>query len=401
VIRVGFVINLKNNEWLGGVNYYRNLISAIGENPERKIEPVIITGYDSDNTFLSSIPALPIIKDHIFDSDHPYTLLRPIIQRLMRRDIVQEHYLKNLMIKNDIPVLSHSGSLGKSADIRTIGWIPDFQHKHLPDFFSKSEVAGRDKIFRILCAECNRVIFSSNAAKSDAEKSYPEYAKKFRVLHFATTSMDLCGLPDFTVLKEKYQITGPYFIVPNQFWAHKNHMVILEALNLLRSQNHPVTVIATGNTSDYRKPDYFKTLGKKIQDYQISDNFKIIGIVPYKELLQLMIHANAVINPSLFEGWSTAVEEAKALNLKIILSDIPVHREQNPENGIFFPPHDPDRLADILRGFRQEENSEWDENTFSGISRKLKDQQRIFAQNYERIVLDMLEENSRVSCTKE
>jgi glycosyltransferase involved in cell wall biosynthesis len=396
VIRVGFVLNLKTNEWLGGINYYRNLIGALCANPEKKIEPVIITGYDSDIKFLKSIPALTVVKDHIFDSDHPYAFVRPVIQRLLRRDIVLEHYLKHITRKNNISVLSHFGSLGKGSAIPTIGWIPDFQHKYLPDFFSRSEVSGRDKIFRILCAECTRVIFSSNTAKSDAEKFYPEYAAKYRVLHFATTGLDLSGLPDFPLLQEKYQITGPYFIVPNQFWAHKNHKVILEALNLLRSKNHPVTVIATGNTSDYRKPDYFRTLEKKIQEYQISENFKIAGIVPYKELLQLMIHANAVINPSLFEGWSTSVEEAKALNLRIILSDIPVHREQNPENGIFFSPYDPDRLADILLACQQEEKKEWDEEQLTGISKKLNDQKRTFARDYEKIVLDMLEEHPPV-----
>lgn len=44
----------------------------------------------------------------------------------------------------------------------------------------------------------------------------------------------------------------------------------------------------------------------------------------------LMKHAIAIINPSLFEGGSTTVEEAKSLLKVIILSGIPVHREQNP-----------------------------------------------------------------------
>ena len=38
----------------------------------------------------------------------------------------------------------------------------------------------------------------------------------------------------------------------------------------------------------------------------------------------------AVLQPSLFEGWSTTVEEAKSIGKTILLSDIPVHREQAP-----------------------------------------------------------------------
>ena len=98
---------------------------------------------------------------------------------------------------HDISVLSHFGSLGRKSPIPTIGWIPDFQHRYLPGFFTRSEISGRDKIFRILCAECTRVIFSSNTAKKDAEKIYPEYKEKYRILHFVTAAMDLSDMPIF------------------------------------------------------------------------------------------------------------------------------------------------------------------------------------------------------------
>ena len=54
------------------------------------------------------------------------------------------------------------------------------------------------------------------------------------------------------------------------------------------------------------------------------------------------------MQPSLFEGWSTVVEDAKCLNKFIFLSDLPVHREQNPANVCFFDPYDEDALTDKL-----------------------------------------------------
>ena len=58
-----------------------------------------------------------------------------------------------------------------------------------------------------------------------------------------------------------------------------------------------------------------------------------------------MKNAIALIQPSLYEGWSTLVEEAKALNQFIILSDIPVHREQIDQNADFFDPFNAAELA--------------------------------------------------------
>jgi glycosyltransferase involved in cell wall biosynthesis len=106
-----------------------------------------------------------------------------------------------------------------------------------------------------------------------------------------------------------------------------------------------------------------------------------------------MIHSIAVINPSLFEGWSTSVEEAKVLNLNIILSHIPVHLEQNPQHGIFFPPHDPNKLADILYECQKDPKKYAEMNLLKEVTEKLNRQKKVFAQNYERIVLEIFDLN--------
>lgn len=52
----------------------------------------------------------------------------------------------------------------------------------------------------------------------------------------------------------------------------------------------------------------------------------------------------AVLNASLFEGWSTTVEEAKALGVPLVLSSLRVHREQAPAGTRFF---DPESVLDM------------------------------------------------------
>jgi glycosyltransferase involved in cell wall biosynthesis len=358
VIRVGFVVP-ENSNWLGGINYYNNLIGAIRSNTERKIEPVLIPVTDS--------------------------VIKPIIMRLFRRDLITDRYLTRFAEKNDIAVISHYGSLGKNSSVPTIGWIPDFQHKYYPEFFSKNDISGRDKIFRVTCSECDRVIFSSNTARGDAERFYPDWASKYRVLHFAV-SMDLFDLPDFESLKEKYQIEEPYFLIPNQFWVHKNHNVVIEALKILNARGDEITVISTGGFTDYRNPGYFNEIKTKIESCYLSNQFKILGIIPYGDVVQLMLHAEAVINPSLFEGWSTSVEESKALGLTVILSDIPVHREQNPDHGIYFPAHDREGLANILKECPGKNKMD-----LKAIQNRMTKEKQRFAQEYEKIVLEAIE----------
>jgi glycosyltransferase involved in cell wall biosynthesis len=388
VIRVGFIINFRDQGWVGGINYYKNLINAVNSLPNRKIEPVIFTGYTSDKKTLDGFPNIRIIHDHIFDLYHPLPLIRHLIRKLVQRDILLECLLK----KNGISLLSHYLPLGHKSNILTVGWIPDFQHKYLPDFFSRNELLRRDWIFHIICRDCASIIFSSNTAKNDAEENFPEYAKKFRVLPFVTWDLDLQNLPDFNEIKEKYTLNTPYFLVPNQFWVHKNHLIILEALKILKDKGYSLNIIATGKTYDYRNPQYYSVIQNKIRDYQISQNFKILGIIPYNHLIQLMRNSIAIINPSYFEGWSTTVEEAKILNRKILLSDIAVHREQNPVKGRFFPPDNPQRLADLLLTSLIEYQYDVKQEDYENIIENLESQKREFAQNYEKIVLNTIAE---------
>jgi glycosyltransferase involved in cell wall biosynthesis len=74
-------------------------------------------------------------------------------------------------------------------------------------------------------------------------------------------------------------------------------------------------------------------------------------MVPNEHVYALLQGCAALINPSLSEGWSTTVEEAKSSGTPMILSDLPVHREQAADRAAFFDPKSCDQLADLLRTF--------------------------------------------------
>ena len=75
---------------------------------------------------------------------------------------------------------------------------------------------------------------------------------------------------------------------------------------------------------------------------------RILGLIPRVDQIQLMRRCLAVIQPSLFEGWSTVIEDARALGKPMLVSDFPVHLEQNPPHTYFFERHNPDQLASLM-----------------------------------------------------
>jgi glycosyltransferase involved in cell wall biosynthesis len=385
LIRVGFVIALSDG-WIGGANYFRSLLSALYENPERKIEAVIFTGCKSQAKQLEGFLAEKIVRSRLLDHGSLPWLIRKLWQRIFKHDLLLEILLK----KHGVSVLSHSGWLGKDASIPTIGWIPDFQHVHLPELFDATEIALRDRNFQELCQYCTKVIVSSYSAQSDFANFSPEYKSKSEVLQFAVSSQNIeTKLPTRSELEERYQFVGNYFLLPNQFWRHKNHRVVIEALGLLKREGKNVLVLATGSTEDYRSPQFFSSLMARAKELDVLDSFRPLGLVPAHDLATLMRYASALINPSYFEGWSTSVEEAKSLGKRVVVSDIAVHREQNPPQARFFPPDNSELLANILWGewhkLSHHENDSI-EKTYVGTNKR----RMVFAQRYQKMVLNLI-----------
>jgi glycosyltransferase involved in cell wall biosynthesis len=147
---------------------------------------------------------------------------------------------------------------------------------------------------------------------------------------------------------EKYRLPAQYIYLPNQFWEHKNHRLIIEALKVLEQRGVDVTVAASGALADYRHPGLLRQLEARVAELGLQERFRFLGLIPRADVYALMRGAVAVVNPSLFEGWSTPVEEARALGVPLLLSDIPVHREQAGVTAMYFDPHSADSAADAM-----------------------------------------------------
>lgn len=345
MIRVGFVMDF-DSDWLGGINYYRNLLNAIYRMPDRRIEAVIFTGTRTVASKFDGFPDVEIIKSDILDRGSLSWFARKVLLRLFSSNFV----LERLLIANRIQVLSHSGFLSGKSGIVTIGWMPDFQHLHLPELYSRRRLAAINQDVRLMCTKCSSLVLSSQDALKDLLSMSLSIESKLEVLPFSINPDYLEREPvGFDDLAQRYHFSGKFFFLPNQFWVHKNHKVVIEALAQLKADGHPVLVLATGNTRDSRQFGYFEELMTLAQELDVEDCFRVLGIVPLSDLMMLMKSALAIINPSRFEGWSTTVEEAKLFGKTIVLSDLPVHREQNPEYGYYFNPTDPADLAQRLR----------------------------------------------------
>jgi glycosyltransferase involved in cell wall biosynthesis len=252
----------------------------------------------------------------------------------------------------------HNPARSNDPECKMVSWITDFQHKFYPDFFSKKNLLERETRIKQILGNSDAIILSSHDAYSHLKKFYKVDDKKIKVhiMPFVSMIQDF-ALPDFDTLKNRYNITTPYFLVSNQFYAHKNHIVVLKAIAELKKTGLSFTVYFTGKTDDYRNPLFYSSLTDYIAENNIQSHAKILGIIPREDQLSLLKNAIATIQPSKFEGWSTIIEDAKTLQRQIICSNIDVHVEQLGENAFYFNPDSVDELSKHIVMFLQNKNA--------------------------------------------
>jgi len=334
MIRVGFHYSFSKNSWLGGVVYLKNLFEGIDNAKNIKIKPVIITDFECTKEDLSSFKGVEVIKSNLFSRSNFNRIINKIIIIFFGKNIFVQNFLK----KNNVQVLSHFSVLGKKSKIPSIYWQPDFQEFNNPKYISfKRRMFRRFNIY-LFSWHSNRILLSSNTVKKELKKINSNAYKKAEVLRPTFSNLSNNSYKSLNYLKKKFKIKNNYFFLPNHFWSHKNHILVLQSLIHLKEKKKlkNIEIVSTGLFNDYRNPNHRDKIIDIIKTHKLENNFRILGVVSYQELMSLMKFSIAVINPSKSEGWSSTVEQAKSLGKFVLLSNLPVHKEQNPKRSFFF-----------------------------------------------------------------
>ncbi len=260
------------------------------------------------------------------------------------------HRAKSAGMDVVLPITAPS-ALGVS--IGRVAWIPDFQHVLMPQFFAEPEIVGRTDAYRALTRACDAILLSSEAVRSDFERLFPEHMHKVTVASFVSRYALSAPTASAEGIPSQIRSLGlpPKFaLVVNQFWGHKNHETVVDAVARCRALGFDIPVVMVGALNDYRDPKAatLSRIFQRMTRERVNDRVMILGEVDGPTIDALLRAAAVVIQPSLCEGWNTTVEDLKALGRPAVCSDLAVHREQMPDALGFFPPTDGAALAALL-----------------------------------------------------
>jgi glycosyltransferase involved in cell wall biosynthesis len=345
--RLGLIF-INDEQWIGGTYYTINLIHALKLLTEEDKPEIVVFSNEEDYLKLQKETEYPYLKYEPFDQDRLdflSRLINKIIFKVLKKVFFKQKYKGHL---DALFSMQRSGYLESIPSEKRIYWIPDFQDKHYPEFFTKEGLAKKHERSQWIADHAKNVILSSEAVEKDWEEFYPNFSGRTKVVHFAVTHLEYESL-EISELIEKFDLPEKYFFAPNQFWAHKNHLIVIKAAEILKKQGNSVIVAFSGKENDSRNPGYTEMLKSYVQENDLNDVIYFLGFLDRREQLKLMKHAISIIQPSLFEGWSTVIEDAMAMNQRVIASDLDVNKEQLSENGIYFEQNNPIDLAGKLK----------------------------------------------------
>lgn len=334
-LRVGIPV-VGGTNWFGGVSFIEAHMQAVTVLPPGERPQIFLIITDGTLSHLEHFyPFIEKFNGFIYVGDNPAE-----VQKIIKQPILhctsQDDLFKNIDLYFPVCFNVLPGYPAAS-------WIPDFQHKYLPDFFSSQEIAARDEMCRRIAEQAKLVFCSSRAVEKDFWHFYPASRAVTRVLALRILPKEDWYKGDPSLIQAKYSLPERFILCSNQFWTHKNHPRLFEAIALLRQSGLDVHLVCTGLTGDYRSPAYFENILHYIEELGIKGLVHILGLIPRAEQILLLRRSLFVVQPSLFEGLSLIVQECRALGKTILLSDIDILLEY--EYGIYFNRTDPQDLA--------------------------------------------------------
>lgn len=337
------IFGLSRKPWIGGIYYRKNIINLLLKSDK------IINNYDI-------VLVINNKNKHIFDifKDKIKIISCNDDIGIIRACVIGLKCITKYKIKYVFPIKPYS--FFKMLGIIPISWIADFQHCYYPEFFDEREINERNNNFSIIANSNNPLVLSSNSCADDLKKFYNPNRSNVFVVPFASCIDDEIAKINEELTNEvfnKYNIKkNQYIAICNQFWKHKNHKIVFEAINILKNDKEYCNIkfVFTGELSDWRNPEYINKLKEYITENELNNKIIITGFINRTDQLIIMKNSLFIIQPSLFEGWGTVVEDAKVLNKRILLSDIPVHKEQANDKCTLF---DPTNINDLLNKIKE------------------------------------------------
>lgn len=216
----------------------------------------------------------------------------------------------------------------------------DLQHRthpYLPEMQRKGEWLFREESTRPFLQQAARVVVGTRVGAAEITRFYGVPEDGIVVLPYPVPDLSSKSPPSFSNYQTSIlrKIAPPFYLYPAQFWAHKNHAVVLRALARLRDQGVRCQVVFPGGDGGN-----LAFVIKLAEELKVSNQVVFPGFVPAEDLEKLYRECQALLFPSLSGPDNLPPLEALRAGASVLQSDSPGAREQLGQAAVYIHPLD-------------------------------------------------------------
>ncbi len=233
------------------------------------------------------------------------------------------------------------------TSVRSIYQPHDLQHRHLPQFFTKRDIATRESFYRSFCKQASLVAMATTWGRDDIIRAYGLLPEKVAVVPLAPVIDRYPELSEDDLKRVRMDLRLPneFCYYPAQTWPHKNHERLLRAVAQLRVREQLVIpMVFSGAATSHRKD-----LDALVRKLGLEDDVSWVGFVEPAKVRALYRLSRCVVVPTLFESASQPIFEAMSAGVAIACSNVTATPRQVGDAAVVFDPYSIDQISSAIK----------------------------------------------------
>lgn len=221
-------------------------------------------------------------------------------------------------------------------NVTTVVTLYDLQHEYFPENFSFTHLQRRKEDNRHAAQNADRILAISEFTKKTVIEKYSVQEKKITVTHLAPRNFPA---------SETVSLPRKYIFYPAALWPHKNHIVLLQAIIMLKDRLPELHLILTGAE---KQLGILADIRREAEYHGVKDRIHYLGHVSSGSLRTIYEHAAALVFPSGFEGFGVPLVEAFTLGVPVIAANNTSVPEVVGDAGLLVPTGDASAFASAI-----------------------------------------------------
>ena len=232
-------------------------------------------------------------------------------------------------------------ALVRTPYVMTVWDVCHLDHPEFPEVREDGEFERRETFFRRALPQALLVVTDSEVLSDRLHRRYGVDRDRLVAQPFRPSPFLEASSASTEVVLAEYRLEKGYWFYPAQFWAHKNHVRVLEALVILRERGLEQRAVFTGSDKGFRS-----VVEGHVSRLGLDGSVQFLGFVPSEHLRALYFGSIGLVFPSYFGPTNLPPLEALALGRPVVCSGF--HEPSLGPGPTYFDPDDPVELADAM-----------------------------------------------------